>query len=130
MRPIRNRFIMGISIVAASVAMLGCVGCKSYWIDTSVENQSGQAVRELEVDYPTASFGTNSLAPGATMHYRFQIRGSGPVKVEYTSSDEKLPNKLVRAQGLTLTEHQHGQLMIRLLPLGKVEFVPSLLPAS
>ena len=121
---------MGISVVAASVVMLGCVGCKSYWIDTSVENQSGQAVRELEVDYPTASFGTNSLAPGATMHYRFQIRGTGPVKVEYTSSDEKLTNKLVRAQGLTLAEHQHGQLMIRLLPLGKVEFVPSLQPAS
>lgn len=130
MRSIRNRFIMGISIAAASVVMLGFMGCKSYWIDASVENQSGQAIRELEVDYPTASFGTNSLAPGAAMHYRFQIRGSGPVKVEYTSSDEKLPNKLVRAQGLTLTEHQHGQLMIRLLPLGKVEFVPSLLPAS
>ena len=133
MSQIRNRFITGISIVAANVAMLGCVGCKnykSYWIDTSVENQSGQVVQELEVDYPTASFGANSLAPGATMHYRFQIRGSGPVKVEYTSSDEKLPNKLVHAQGLTLTEHQHGQLMIRLLPLGKVEFVPSLQPAS
>jgi hypothetical protein len=129
-RSIRNRFIMGISIVAASAVMLSSVGCKSYWIDTSVENQSGQAVRELEVDYPTASFGTNGLAPGATMHYRFQIRGSGPVKVEYISSDEKLPNKLVRAQGLTLAEHQHGQLLIRLLPLGKVEFVPSLLPAS
>lgn len=130
MKPIRNRFITGISIVAASLVMLGCVGCKSYWIDTSVENQSGQAVRELEVDYPSASFGTNSLAPGATMHYRFQIRGSGPVKVEYTSGDEKLPNKLVRAQGLTLSERQHGQLMIHLLPLGKVEFVPTLLPAS
>ncbi len=116
--------------MAASVMMPGCRGYGSYWVETTVKNQSGQAVRELEVDYPTASFGTNSLAPGATMHYRFQIRGSGPVKVEYTSGDEKLPNKLVRAQGLTLTEHQHGQLMIRLLPLGKVEFVPSLLPAS
>jgi hypothetical protein len=116
--------------MAASVMMLGCRGYKSYWVETTVKNQSGQVVRELEIDYPTASFGANSLAPEATMHYRFQIRGSGPVKVEYTSSDEKLPNKLVHVQGLTLTEHQHGQLMIRLLPLGKVEFVPSLLPAS
>jgi hypothetical protein len=116
--------------LAVGALALGFVGCKSYWIDTSVENQSGQTVRELEVDYPTASFGANSLAAGATMHYRFQVRGSGPVKVEYTSSDEKLVHKLVRAQGLTLEERQHGQLMIRLLPLGKVEFVPRLQPAS
>jgi hypothetical protein len=126
----RRGLITGVGILTAGAMMLGCVGCKSYWIDTSVENQSGQAIQELEVDYPTASFGTNSLAPGATMHYRFQVRGSGPVKVEYTSSDEKLVHKLVHAQGLTLAERQHGQLMIRLLPLGKVEFVPSLQPAS
>lgn len=122
----RRNFITGAGILAVGVLALGCVGCKSYWIDTSVENQSGQAVRELEVDYPTASFGTNSLAAGATMHYRFQVRGSGPVKVEYTSNDEKQ----IHAQGLTLAERQHGQLMIRLLPLGKVEFVPRLQPAS
>jgi len=113
-------------ILFATAMMLASVGCKSYWIEASVENQSGQAIRELEVDYPTASFGTNSLAPGAAMHYRFQVRGSGPVKVEYIATDEKT----VRSQGLKLEERQHGQLVIRLLPLGKVEFVPSLQPAS
>jgi hypothetical protein len=80
----------------------------------------------LEVDYPTASFGTNKLAVGASMHYRFQVRGSGPVKVEYTTE----AGKTSHAQGLTLTEHQQGQLLIRLLPAGKVEFSPKLEPAS
>jgi acyl-[acyl carrier protein]--UDP-N-acetylglucosamine O-acyltransferase len=62
-----------------------------------IENQTGQPIHELEVDYPTASFGTNTLAPGAAMHYRFQIRGSGPVKVEYTCRMEKpLMLKLLR----------------------------------
>jgi hypothetical protein len=106
--------------------MLSIAGCKSYWIDATVENQSGQVIRELEVDYPTASFGINSLAPGATMHYRFQVRDSGPVKVEYTPSGQKT----VHAQGLILKERQQGLLIIRLLPLEKVEFVPSLHPAS
>jgi len=101
-------------------------GCKSYWIDATVENQTGQSIHELEVDYPTASFGSNGLAPGATMHYRFQIRGSGPVKVEYSVPD----GKTTRAQGPTLTEHQQGGLTIRLLPGGKVEFLPNLQPAS
>jgi hypothetical protein len=101
-------------------------GCRSYWIDANIENQTGQPIHELEVDYPSASFGTNTLASGAAMHYRFQTRGSGPVKVEYTSGD----GKTMHAQGTTLAEHQEGQLTIRLLPLGKVEFVPKLQPAS
>ena len=99
-------------------------GCKSYWIDADIQNQTGQPIHELEVDYPTASFGTNTLAPGASMHYRFQIRGSGPVKVEFSTEDGKTSH----AQGLTLTEHQQGQLVIRLLPQGKVEFAPKLQP--
>ncbi|WP_263354510.1 hypothetical protein [Acidicapsa acidisoli] len=101
-------------------------GCRSYWIDANIENQTGQPIHELEVDYPSASFGTNTLASGAAMHYRFQTRGSGPVKVEYTSGD----GRTTHAQGTTLAEHQEGQLTIRLLPLGKVEFVPKLQPAS
>jgi len=117
----------GFRTTAAAAALAALVlafslvttGCKSYWIDTSVENQTGQPI-------PTASFGTNTLAPGGVMHYRFQIRGSGPVKVEYTSPD----GKTVHGQGLTLEERQQGELGIRLLPQGKVEFLPKLQPGS
>jgi hypothetical protein len=112
--------------VIACAGMLNAVACKSYWVDARIENNTGQAVHELEVDYPSASFGTNALAPGAAMHYRFQIRGAGPLKVEYTSGD----GKTAQAQGLTLTEHQQGELTIRLLPQGKVDFLPKLQPAS
>ena len=110
----------------AFAGMLSAAGCKSYWVDARIENQTGQPIHELEVDYPSASFGANTVAPGATMHYRFQIRGSGPLKVEYTSGD----GKTAQAQGLTLTEHQQGELTIRLLPRGKVDFLPNLQPAS
>lgn len=113
-------------IFAASVLILAICGCKSYWVDATIENQTGQLIHELEVDYPSASFGTNTLTPGAIMHYRFQIQGSGPVKVEYISSD----GKTVHAQGLELAEHQQGQLSIRLMPQEKVDFLPKLQPAS
>ena len=112
--------------MTACATMLIVTGCKSYWINATVENHTGQPVHELEVDYPTASFGVNLLTPETPMHYRFQIRGSGAVKVEYTSSDGKTSH----AQGLILKEHQHGDLVIRLLPAGKVEFSPALQPAS
>jgi hypothetical protein len=60
------------------------------------------------------------------MKYRFQIRGSGPLQVQYTSGN----GKAAHAEGLNLKEHQQGQVTIRLLPLGKVDFLPSLQPAS
>jgi hypothetical protein len=122
LKDLRNPFLTAI----VCVIMLSAVGCKSYWVDARIENQTGQPIHELEVDYPSASFGTNVLAPGAEMHYRFQIQGSGIVKVEYTFGD----GKSAHAQGLNLTEHQQGQLTIRLLPLGKVDFLPELQPAS
>jgi len=123
-----NRHKLWTVIACANLCslVLAAAGCKSYWIDANIENQTGQTIHELEVDYPTASFGTNTLAVGGAMHYRFQIRGSGPVKVEYTLQD----GKIAHAQALTLSEHQNGQLTIRLLPLGKIEVVPKLQPAS
>jgi hypothetical protein len=113
-------------LVAGAILLLSTSGCKSYWIDAEIRNQTGQTIHELEVDYPTASFGANSLAPGAAMHYRLQIRGSGPVKVEYTFED----GKTAHAQGPSLEEHQQGRLTIQIFSGGKVEFVPNLKPAS
>jgi hypothetical protein len=114
------------ALMLAFALCLASTGCKSYWVEATIENKTGQTVRELEVDYPTASFGTNSLTAGTAMHYRFQIRGTGPVKVDYIAADGKPSHN----QGLTLVERQHGQLTVRLLPLGKVEFVTNLQPAS
>jgi hypothetical protein len=111
-------------ISLAALVTLSLSACKSYWIEANVINRTGQAIHELEVDYPTASFGTNLLAPGAIMHYRFQVRGSGPVKVEYTTADGTISH----AAGLTLTEHQQGQITIQLLAAGKAEFLPNLQP--
>jgi len=103
------------------MGLLTVSGCKSYWIDANVENQTGRPIHELEVDYPSASFGTNSLAPGAAFHYRFQVRDSGAVRVNYVSVD----GKTVHVDGIELDEQVQGQLTIRLLPGEKVDFLPS-----
>lgn len=104
--------------------LLGASACHSYHIDTAIENRSGSPVQLLEVDYPEASFGVDSLANGATFHYRFQVRGSGPLKLSYTSAD----GKHVQIAGPALAERQRGQLDIVLLPGGKAEFHPQLTP--
>jgi len=121
-----KRIVRTFLLLPVLAILLLTSGCKSFWIDATVENQTGQPIRQLEVGYPSASFGSNGLAPGATMHYRFQIRGTGAIRVEYTTAE----GKTIHAQGLTLAEHQQGSLSIRLLPQGKVEFLPSITPGA
>ena len=83
-----------------------------------------RAIQLLEVDYPSASFGADSLAAGAVFNYRIQLRGSSPIKVQYTTVDRHQ----VQIVGPALFELQQGQLQIILLPGGKAEFHPQLTP--
>ena len=114
----------GVPIAILALAMAWSAGCHSYHIDMTVENRTGGAIQLLEVDYPSASFGANSLAPGEVFHYRIQLRGNGPLKVQYTGSD----GKQVQIEGPTLAEPQEGRTEIVLLPAGKAEFHPQLSP--
>jgi hypothetical protein len=117
---------MKIPAAVLSIALLALTACHSYHIDTTVENQTGGAIQLLEVEYPSASFGADTLAPGATLNYRIQVRGSGPLKVQYTGSDRQLR----QIEGPMLTEHLEGQFEIVLLPQGRAEFNPHLIPHS
>lgn len=112
-----------IAAIALAMSMYGA-GCHSYHIETKVDNRTGGAIQLLEVDYPSASFGANSLAAGAVLHYRIQLRGNGPLKVQYTAGN----GKQVQLDGPTLTEPQEGRLEIVLFPGGKAEFHPELTP--
>jgi hypothetical protein len=116
---------LGACLLAAA-ALAALTGCHSYHIDTTVENRTGGAVTLLEVDYPSASFGADTIAAGADFHYRFQVQGDGPVKVQYTGAD----GKTAQVTGPTVEDHQEGRLEIILLPNAKVEFQPDLRPKS
>jgi len=96
--------------------------CKSYHIDVTVTNNTGSAISLLEVDYPSASFGADTLAAGANFHYLIQTRGSSPLKVQYTAAN----GRQVQIAGPTLYEKQEGKIEVVLLPDGKAEFHPSM----
>jgi hypothetical protein len=121
---LKNRITSLFPVIALGPALWAAIGCHSYHIETTVENRTGSEVQLLEVDYPSASFGTENLAPGADFHYRFQVRGSGPLKVQYTAAGAQS----AQIDGPTLAERQEGQLEIVLLPGGKAEFHPKLTP--
>lgn len=78
-----HRFL-GLTFVASSLLLLA--GCHSAYIEATVHNSTGGPVSVVEVDYPSASFGTQSLADGADFHYRFKVLGSGPTKVLWTDA--------------------------------------------
>jgi hypothetical protein len=103
-------------------ALMIPAGCHSAHVEVAVENRTGAPIRLLEVDYPNASFGFDSLAMNVTMHYRIQVQGSGPVKVQYTAGD----GRQFRIEGPPLAERQEGTLEIVLLRDGKAEFHPGL----
>lgn len=114
-------------IIAAVLAsmLLWVAGCHSYHIEITVENRTGGVIHLLEVDYPSASFGANSLAASQILRYRIQVRGNGPVTVQYTDSTN---HQVQPISGSALAERQEGRLVIVLLPEGKAEFHPQLTP--
>ena len=112
---------MGLALLALMASVL--CACHSYRINVTVENHTGAAIELLEVDYPSASFGLDKMAANADYGYGFQVRGSGPVKVQYT---EAASQKIRQMTGPEIFERQEGQLEIVLLPDGKAEFHPQL----
>jgi hypothetical protein len=105
---------------------MDATACHSYHVDATVENRTGAPIQLLEVDYPSASFGADSLAADQVFHYRIQLRGSGPLKVQYTAAD----GRQAQIDGPSVVERQEGSLEIVLLPGGKAEFHPHLTPAK
>src|SRR6202044_2128904 len=93
-------------LAIAAVPIILLAACHSYHIDATIENRTGADIQLLEVDYPSASFGADRIAAGATFHYRFQVRGSGPLTLSYTSAG----GKEVKITGPDLAERQQGQL--------------------
>jgi len=76
MRPFR--------IAAFLVCLLAVTGCHSAHVQATVSNHTSQPLLLLEVDYPSASFGTQVLAPGADFHYQFKVLGTGKLHLTYT----------------------------------------------
>jgi hypothetical protein len=119
----------GFRSALCSVALLSAFlfsACHSYHIDATIENRTGAPIQLLEVDYPSATFGADSLAADGSFHYRFQVRGSGQLKVSYTAAN----GQMVQISGPALAERQQGTIEIVLEPGGKAEFQPQLTPPA
>jgi hypothetical protein len=92
--------------------LIPAAGCHSAFVDATVSNHTTTQIELLEVDYPSASFGTQSLAPGADFHYRFKVLGSGNLKLTYTTA----AHQDKKSDGPLLKEGAEGPLNIIIDP--------------
>jgi hypothetical protein len=71
-------------------------------------NATGKPISLLQVDYPSASFGVQTLQPGGRYAYRFKVLGAGPIKLTYTDAMQHAH----QATGPALREGSDGALRI------------------
>ncbi|AFL88202.1 hypothetical protein Terro_1912 [Terriglobus roseus DSM 18391] len=115
-----RRLFLGLALGMSSVL----TGCHSHYIQATITNASDAPLNVVQVDYPSASFGTQLLAPGASFHYRFKLLGSGNIKVSFIDAA-----KHEHAQtGPWLNEGQEGTLDITLPTQDHADFHTSLKP--
>lgn len=72
--------------VAVLVLLAGAAGCRSRVIHVRLINISAQPLSTIIVDYPGATFGVNSLAPGKNFQYVIKPTDHGAVKIQFTDA--------------------------------------------
>jgi hypothetical protein len=112
-------------ILLAAAILLTIAGCRSPYVETTIANRTGGEITELQVDYPSASFGKDTLANDADFHYRFKLQGQGPIKLSYTDA----AHHDHAFTGPILYEGQQGTLRIDINLPDNAAFAPVLTPA-
>ena len=121
----RNR-LRGILELGALAGLLMTIGCRAKLVEVRVVNSGTTDLHNVEVDYPSASFGMSNLAAGATYVYRIQLQDAGRMKVEFSDSKEK-PHS---GKGPYVEEGQQGTLTLTLDGSGRNQWSPQLHPEA
>jgi len=78
--------IKTIRLAAALLFLFVLAGCHSRVVQVKLMNTSQQPVSTIVVDYPQATFGVNTLAPGQTFLYSIKPLENGALKVQFTNA--------------------------------------------
>jgi hypothetical protein len=74
-------------LIIVLAALLAMAGCRSRVIKVNLINTSNEPVKTIIVDYPSATFGKDKLAPGETFSYAIKPLETGQLKVRFTGAD-------------------------------------------
>lgn len=110
----------GWRMAVCGLLLLG--GCRSPWIQCTIVNHERGPVSLVEVNYPGGSFGVQTIAAGASYHYRFHALGTDALSIDFT--DAARQSHTVAGPELKLNDE--GSLGIEILDDNKVNWKPVL----
>ena len=97
-------------LVVAVVFAVSLAGCRAHVVKISLTNTSAQPIKTIIVDYPNATFGKDTLAPGETYFSLIKPLDQGPIKVRFT--DAQGTNHAY--QSISLKQGDDGSVNIKL----------------
>jgi hypothetical protein len=122
----KTNYLRGLLALAALAGSMLTVGCRAKLVEVRVVNSGTTDLHNIEVDYPSASFGMSNLAPGVTYVYRIQLQDAGRMRVEFYDRKEQ-PHS---GKGPYVKEGQQGTLTLTLDASGKNKWTPQLQPEA
>ena len=91
------------------VALVAIAGCRAHMITIRLINTSAAPLSTIIVDYPSATFGKDRLAPGETFSSSVKLTDNGTLKVQFTDANG---GNHVYA-GPVLHKNQEGMIEVR-----------------
>ena len=71
---------------AALVFVIAMAGCRAHVVKIILTNTSAEPIKTIIVDYPSATFGKDTLAPRETYFSLVKPTDKGPIKVRFTDA--------------------------------------------
>ncbi|HWG39988.1 MAG TPA: hypothetical protein VN658_05530 [Candidatus Acidoferrales bacterium] len=62
-------------------------GCRAHMVTIKLVNTSASPLSTIIVDYPSATFGKDKLAPGESFSSSVKLTDDGPLKVQFTDAN-------------------------------------------
>jgi hypothetical protein len=83
--------------------------CRAHMLTVTLVNTSTEPVSTIVVDYPSATFGKDKLAPRETFSSLIKITDPGPLKVQFTDARGAIHTYT----GLKLRPNEEGTIEIK-----------------
>jgi hypothetical protein len=82
----RDRKPMKASAIAALLAVAMLAGCRGRMTTIRLTNSSAGLISTIIVDYPSATFGKDRLAPGEVFSSSVKVTDTGPLTVQFSDA--------------------------------------------
>jgi hypothetical protein len=75
-----------IQTIAILITLAALTGCRAHVVKVNLKNVSAETVKTIIVDYPTATFGKDKLAPGEIFSYSIKPLETGLIRIQFTDA--------------------------------------------